>query len=109
MVADPADASVLQQASDRHVPILVLDGSIQRLAQRQESLQITFDAAVEFSVRRIPEQMLRGSLSGSATSIGSVNALGNPSMVAELQNEAIDGAVESAMRGADRGLTQAAQ
>jgi hypothetical protein len=107
IVMDGRDASLLKQASDRHVPVLELDGSLQRLAQTQENQQLTFAAQVEFSVRRVPEQSLRGTLSGAATSIGSVSALANPSLVTQLQNQAIDGAVESALRGADRGLTQA--
>jgi hypothetical protein len=109
VVTDGRDPALLAQASARHVPILQLDGSLQRLAQVQRNTQVTFDAQVEYSVRRIPEQMLRGTLSGAATSVGSVTALGDPSLVAQLQNQAIDGAVESALRGADRGLSQALQ
>jgi hypothetical protein len=107
VVTDGRDQILLEQARARHVPILELDGSLQRLVQGQNRLQVTFDAQVEYSVRRVPEQMLRGTLSGAATSVGSTSALANPSLVAQLQNEAIDGAVESALRGADRGLSQA--
>jgi len=51
-------------------------------------------AEVEFSLRRMPEQSLKGTLSGSATSIGSTSALANPASVLQLENQAIDGAVE---------------
>ena len=60
-------------------------------------------------LRRVPEQSLKGTLGGSATSIGSVGALSNPAVVAALENQAIDGAVESAMRGAATGFEKAAK
>jgi hypothetical protein len=107
VVTDGTDRSLLAQAGARHLPILELDGSLQRLSQGQKNAQVTFDALVEYSVRRLPGQMLRGTLSGTATSIGSLSALSDPTILTMLQNQAIDGAVESALRGADRGLSQA--
>ncbi len=109
VVAEPGDSSVLVQANERHLPVLVLDGLLQHLTQSQRDTQLNFDARVEYIVRRMPDQMLRGSLSGAATSVGSLSALSNPMLVANLQNQAIGGAVESAMRGADRGLAMAAK
>jgi hypothetical protein len=66
-------------------------------------------AEVRFSLRRMPEQSLKGTLSGSATSIGSTSALANPASVLQLENQAIDGAVESAMRDAAPGFEKAAK
>jgi hypothetical protein len=109
VVADGSDASLLAQANGRHVPVLVLDGLLQHLTQERRDAEVAFDAEVEFIVRRLPEQMLRGSLSGAATSVGSLTALSNPVFVMDMQNQAIAGAVESAMRGADSGLAQAAR
>jgi hypothetical protein len=109
VVTDGHDQALLDQASLRHVPILELDGALQRLVTVQRSTQVTFDAEVEYSVRRVPQQMLRGTFSGAASSVGSLTALGDPSLVTLLQNQAIDGAVESALRGAERGLSQALQ
>jgi hypothetical protein len=109
VVTDGGDASLLREATSRHLTVLVLDGALQRLSQSQRAAQLAIDAQVEFTMRRMPEQMLKGTLSGAATSIGSMSALANPTLVAQLQNEAIDGAVESAMRGAGRGLSEAAK
>jgi HEAT repeat protein len=107
VVADSPDA--LAEAANRHLPVLALDGAIQRLTQGQRDNDLLVGAQVEFSVRRIPEQSLKGTLSGSATSIGSVSALANPNVIAELQNQAIEGAVESALRGAPQGFEKAAK
>ncbi len=87
------------------VPTLVLDGSIVRLSQRAEGNgQVAFSAQVEFSVRKVPEHTLRAALSGAATSIGTARSLNTPARVSELQDQAVSGAVESAMQHADTGF-----
>jgi hypothetical protein len=107
IVTDGTDPQLLQEAASHHVPVLALDGSIQKLTQGQSDTELRIAAQVEFSMRRMPEQSLKGTLSGTATSIGSTSALANPTLVAQLENQAIDGAVESAMRGAVQGFAQA--
>jgi HEAT repeats len=107
IVTDGSDPQLLQQAATRHVPVLALDGSLQKLTQGQFDTELRIVAQVEFSMRRMPDQSLKGTLSGAATSIGSTSALANPVLVAQLENQAIDGAVESAMRGAAQGFAQA--
>ena len=108
LVVDGADASVVQQAGERKIPVLLLDGRITRLAQGASNGNVMFQAQVEFMVRRVPQQTLQGTFSGAATTVDTAQALQNQGRVMELQNRAVDGAVESAMRGADRGLAQAA-
>jgi hypothetical protein len=97
-----------RKSSEHGVPVLVLDGSLVRLAeQAQGNGTVGFNARVEFSVRKAPEQTLKASMSGAATSIGTASSLVNQRHVSQLQDQAVDGAVESAMRGADRGFLQA--
>jgi hypothetical protein len=107
IVTDGSDPQLLQEAANRHVPVMALDGSLQKLTQGQHDTELRIVAQVEFSMRRMPEQSLKGTLSGAATSIGSTSALANPTLVAQLENQAIDGAVESALRGAAQGFAQA--
>jgi HEAT repeats len=102
------DASLVKQAGDRKIPVLMLDGTITRLAQGSSNGNVMFQAQVEFAVRKVPQQTLQGTFSGAATTVDSAQVLSNQGRVAELQDRAVDGAVESAMRGADRGLAQAA-
>jgi hypothetical protein len=108
VIADGPSPELLVEAAQRHLPVLALEGS-QRLTRGQKDSDLLITAQVEFSLRRVPEQSLKGTLSGSATSIGSTNALANPSIVTQLENQAIDGAVESAMRGAAPGFEKAAK
>jgi hypothetical protein len=109
VVADGSSPDLLVQAAQRHLPVLALDGSLSRLTRGQKDSDLLIMAQVEFSLRRVPEQALKGTLSGSATTIGSTNALSNPAVVTQLENQAIDGAVESAMRGAAPGFEKAAK
>jgi hypothetical protein len=107
IVTDGNDPQLLQQAADRHLPVVAIDGALQKLTHGQHDTELRIAAQVEFSMRRVPDQSLKGVLSGAATSIGSTSALANPTIVTQLENQAIDGAVESALRGAEQGFAQA--
>ena len=107
LVSDGPDSPLLRQAASRHVPVFLLDGALQRLARGQSNAQLSYNAQVDYSLRRVPEHQLRGMLTGSATSFGSVSALLDPGTMTELEDQAIDGAVESALRGAARGFGEA--
>jgi HEAT repeat protein len=107
IVTDGKDAGLLRDAADKHVPVLMLDGSINGITQGREDKSVTFRAQVEFSLRK--NQELKGRLTGAATSFGSLQVLGDQARVAELQNDAVDGAVQSALRGADVGLSLASK
>jgi hypothetical protein len=87
----------------------VLDGSLQKLNQKQKASELSYNATVNYSLRKVPQHELRGMLSGSATSFGSVNALSSPGTMTQLADQAIEGAVESALRGAAQGLGEASR
>jgi hypothetical protein len=89
------------------VPVILLDGNVTRLTQQASGVSVTCQAEVEFVVRKIPDQTLRSTLSGSAAAMGSgtTSARG----MASLQDQAIGGAVESALRNANQGLLLAAR
>jgi hypothetical protein len=90
------------------MPVLLLEGQLTRLAQAQSSGAMRIEARVEFSVRRVPQQTLKGTLSGGATAVESIRTLSGQRLI-ELQNQTVGSAVESAMRGADSGLSLAAK
>jgi len=98
---------MLARAAGAHVPVVVIDGTVTKLAQSASGSNVTCQAEVEFVVRKIPDQTLRSTLSGSAAAMGS----GTTSQrgVTSLQDQAIGGAVESALRNADQGLVLAAR
>jgi hypothetical protein len=107
VVFTEGNPNVLRLAGEKHLPVLTLDGSITQLTQARAGTNVTFRAQVEFAMRK--DQTLKGTLSGAATSYDSAQVLSNQARVAELQNDAVDGAVQSALRGADSGLSLAAK
>jgi HEAT repeat protein len=92
------DAQLLEQAAARHVPVVTIDGLLNRLTESPADDGIKVRAAVEFALRR--DQELRGVLSGAATSFGSGPSISDQGR-RRLQEDAVDGAVHSALQGAD--------
>ena len=106
LVYDDGDPGPVRAASK--MPVLLLEGQITRLAQAQTNGALRIEARVEFSVKRVPQQTLKGTLSGGATAVESMRTRSDQRLI-ELQNQTVGSAVESAMRGADSGLALAAK
>ena len=88
-----------QQVLLRNLPVLVLDGTVRRLAQGSQGPNVTISAQVEYVIRKAPEHALKGSIIGAARAEGAMTAH-DEARVAALELDALQGAVESAMRGA---------
>lgn len=104
-VLDP-DSPLLAQAARRRLPVVTLDGNVTQLVVSRIAGSMQVQAHVEFTVRR--DQTLRGTLSGGATTSGSGPSISDDGR-RRLEDEAVDGAVQSALRGADQGLMIAAR
>jgi hypothetical protein len=96
VVAD-ADSTLLAQAAARHLPVVTLDGLLLRLTESLAEGSLQVHAMVEFAMRH--EQELRGILSGAATTFGGQTITDQGRR--RLQDDAVDGAVQSALRGAE--------
>jgi hypothetical protein len=93
---DNADAVVLRRASERKIPVLLVDGSLTRLSQSTgRDGGLTVSAQVDLAIRKVPQQTLRGMVSGKGAA--SDDARNTNKGVAELQNRAVNSAVESAI------------
>jgi hypothetical protein len=101
-----ADGPLFQEAAARRVPVLVLDGSVSAVSESRADGNVQIRARVEFTVRR--DQTLKGTVSGAAITFGSEASLSEPGR-RRLQDDAVSGAVQSALRGADQGLIVAAR
>jgi hypothetical protein len=100
VVAD-GDSALLKQASGRRLPIITLEGSLTQLTESSTAGGVQVQARVEFLVRRA--QLLKGTLTGGATTFGTTPTLSDLGR-RRLQDDAVDGAVQSALRGAEQGL-----
>lgn len=106
-VAEAGDVALLKQAAEKKIPVVALDGTILELLQARRGETTTFHARVEYSLRRVSDQTLKGLLTGSASTFGSTRALTNQKRMSELQDQAVQGAAESALRGADKSVALA--
>lgn len=96
VILDNPDAAVLRRAGERKIPVLLVDGSLTRLSQSTgKDGGLIVSAQVDLSIRRVPQQTLKGMVSGNASA--SDDARNTNKGITELQNRAVNGAVESAM------------
>ncbi|HEY4012688.1 MAG TPA: hypothetical protein VGM06_05095 [Polyangiaceae bacterium] len=99
-----ANPRLAKQAADRHLPVITLDGLVTQVTESPSAGGLQVRASVEFSLRR--DQVLRATVSGAATAAASSPAISDTGR-RQLQEEAIDGAVQSALLAAARGFTVA--
>jgi HEAT repeats len=107
LVIDGDEPTAMLQARARHVPAFLLEGQLNELERRTSGVVVSVRARVDFSVRALPGQTLRGTLRGTAS--GTVPAPSSEKSVSDLQNRAIERAIDGALRDADLGLTFAAR
>lgn len=95
VVVDADDATVLKRASAKRIPVLLVDGNLTRLTQSKSPAGgVVVSAQVDLSVRKVPQHVLQGMVSGNASAAeGMVRGAG----LSELRSRAVGGAIESAM------------
>jgi HEAT repeats len=100
------DESLRQQASARHVPVITLDGNVTQVTEARVGGGMQVQVRVEFAVRR--GQTLKGTVSGAATTFGPGSDITDQGK-RKLEEDAVQAAVQSALRGAEDGLLVAAR
>lgn len=97
VLADDADPKAA--AASRKLPVLVIDGTVRKLAHAASGPSLVMSAQVEYVLKK--ESSLKASVSGSAQAQGEVDAATDTSRLENLQDAALAGAVESALRSPD--------
>ena len=96
VVLDSSDTALLQQANAKQIPVLQLDGNLTKLVQsRGSDGGVIVSASVDLTIRKVPQQILKGMVKGNASATGDSRT--SKGSLAELENRAVGGAVESAM------------
>ena len=96
VVLDASDTALLQQANAKQIPVLQLDGNLTKLVQsRGSDGGVIVSASVDLTIRKVPQQILKGMVKGNASATGDSRT--SKGSLAELENRAVGGAVESAM------------
>lgn len=105
VLADGTDINT--EGKSRGLPVFALDGSLTRLTKGHSGSDISYSAKVEYLIRQVPDQSLKGTVSGAAQALASVSMLKGERELAQLQAEAVSAAVETAMKGAPPALEAA--
>lgn len=96
VVLEGANAAAVKKATDRRIPVLLVDGNLTKLTQTTTSSgAVVVTAKVDMSIRRVPRQTLEATVSGNAS--GSGDGRASEANIADLQNRVVGGAVESAL------------
>ncbi len=96
VVLDASDEGALRKANEKRIPVLLLDGSLTRLTQSTaRDGGVIVSAQFSLSIRKIPQQTLKAMVNGNASASDDARAAERG--ITELQNRAVNGAVESAI------------
>ncbi len=105
LLGEAADAAV--ESKRRRLPTVALDGRLVQVQKAQSSREIGYSAKVEFLIRKLPDQALKGTVRGDARASTDPRAVKSPSEHALLQEDAVVAAVQSALKGAPTALEAA--
>jgi hypothetical protein len=96
VIVDGSDPNVIKKAGERKIPVLQVDGNLTKLTQVVGNDGATIvSAKVDMSIRKLPQQTLKGTVSGNAS--GSHGSRVSQQGLTDLQNRVVGGAVESAV------------
>lgn len=96
LIIDGLDPALAKRAAARKIPVLQVDANLTKLTQvAGRDGATTISAKVDMSIRKLPGQTLRGTVSGSAS--GTNGARSSAEALADLRQQVVSGAVESAM------------
>jgi hypothetical protein len=99
VIIDGNDAAVIKKATAANIPVLQIDGNLTKLTSVVGTDGATvISAKVDMSVRKLPGQTLKGTVSGNASgSAGNYKGSPSDSGFKSLQDRVVGGAVESAV------------
>lgn len=107
VLTDGADISAASKS--RNLPAFTVDGSLTELAKKQSPGGVSYSARVEYLIRKMPEQSLKGTMSGNAQAQADSKEIRGQTELAQLQIDAVGAAIDSALRGASPALEAAAR
>ncbi|MFO0742711.1 MAG: HEAT repeat domain-containing protein [Labilithrix sp.] len=98
VIIDGSDAAMVKKATAANIPVLQIDGNLTKLTQVVGTDGATvISAKVDMSVRKLPQQTLKGTVSGNASGSAGSSRGTSDQGIRELQNRVVGGAVESAV------------
>ena len=89
---------------DEALPVLVFDGTVERVSEAKKGNLLAVTARVEFLILRMPGRVIKGRIAGAATVHAEHSALKRSSELQQLRREAVEAATESALSNAASAL-----
>jgi uncharacterized protein (UPF0147 family) len=103
---DASAAGIIKLAASKGVPVVGVNAALVSMDQGSFAGDVKVQAKVSLAFTRL--DIVKSSVEGNASSIGSKAATTNPASLARLQDMAVDGAVASAMAKAPTAIKSAA-
>lgn len=103
---DPTATSIVKLAASKGVPVLGVNAALVSMDQGAFAGDVKVQAKVSLAFTRL--DIVKASIEGNASSIGSKASTTNPVSLARLQDMAVDGAVASAMAKAPSAIKSSA-
>lgn len=99
------DASSIGKA--KSLPVVAIDGTISKLNSVKNGNEVGWDAQVEYLIKQLPDQALKSTIKGRSKALASAGAIRSANDEKQLQVDAVNAAVESALGDAGRALNAA--
>jgi hypothetical protein len=107
VLADGADP--VAEGKSRNLPALAIDGSLTKLTQQQGKGDIGYAAGVEYLIRKMPDQTLKGTMKGAAAAVADAKQVKGQEQLSQLQLDALAAAVDVALKNASPTFEAAAK
>jgi len=107
LVASEAEAAV--RAKEKNLPTMAVDSRLTSLSKSTSGPDVAIAAKVEFLIRKIPEQSLKATVKGDAKALANSRSIKGDADLAELQTDAVNAAVQSALKGAPTAIEAASK
>ena len=105
VVAEGTDIAAM--AKSRGLLAFQIDGRLTELVRTQDGSDVGFAARVEYTIRRMPDQALKGTVAGSALASARAGDLKGPREVTQLQIDSTSAAIDAALKAISRALDAA--
>lgn len=102
-----SETDAVAKAKQNNLPTLALDGRLVALSKSNAGADVAVAAKVEFVIRKIPEQSLKATVKGDAKALAASKSVKGEAELGQLQADAVQAAVKSALKGAPTAIEAA--
>ena len=95
----PEGANVGNIGRSRGLPAFQVDGQLTDLSEKQDGRDVGFAARVEYTIRRMPDNALKATVTGMAKLLARAADVKGPREIQQLQMDSLTAAVDSALKG----------